>query len=80
VKAVLRIHVERADTPTTVAWWADSPDLPGLYAVGDTLTEMRAAAIAAIRDEFGDDVDLSERLAVDDNAETVAPTQVLVTA
>ena len=58
----LLLHVEAADTESGTAWWAESPDLEGFYAVGDTLGQLRECAWEAIVQEAGTDVRLVERL------------------
>ena len=43
----IRYHHERE------GWWAESPDLPGFSAVGDSFTEVREMAIEGV--EFASD-------------------------
>lgn len=38
------------------SWWAESEQLPGLFAGGDSLDEAKELAWQAVRDEFGDDI------------------------
>jgi len=47
---VFDIHLERADTESGVAWWADSDDVPGFYAVSDSLAGLRGLVVEV----FGD--------------------------
>jgi hypothetical protein len=44
----LSVHLERSAQGTAV-WWADSPDVPGLYLVADTLRELESLASEAVR-------------------------------
>ncbi len=64
MRVKLLVHVESADTEAGVAWWADSPDLDGFYAVGDTLQDLRAVALDAIADELGPEFQVVEQLVV----------------
>ncbi len=45
----IRIHYHRE----AEGWWADSPDLPGFSAAGDSFTEVREMAIQGV--EFATD-------------------------
>jgi hypothetical protein len=44
------------------AWWADSPDLPGWTAAGDSFDEVRAQALAGARHFAGEPIAVSEML------------------
>lgn len=38
------------------SWWAESEQLPSLFAGGDSLDDAKQLAWQAVRDEFGDDI------------------------
>jgi predicted RNase H-like HicB family nuclease len=38
------------------SWWAESEDLPGLFAGGDSLDDAKQLARQVVREEIGDDV------------------------
>jgi len=78
MKATLIIHVEAADTETKVVWWAESAELPGFSAAGDTLAELRAAASEAIEAEWGD-VEIVEKLVGDERQQLAGPSGERVT-
>ncbi|HEX3041622.1 MAG TPA: hypothetical protein VHP56_05985 [Solirubrobacterales bacterium] len=42
------------------SWWAESEQVPSLFAGGDSLDEAKELARQVIREEFGDDVTLIE--------------------
>ena len=42
-------HLEKVDAGS-VAWWIESPDVPGFYAAADSVAEARANALAALQE------------------------------
>lgn len=48
------------------SWWAESHDLPGLFAGGDSLEEAKELARQVVSDELGDDVLVFEWMPVPD--------------
>lgn len=60
----ITLHLERLDTGD-YSWWADSPDVAGLYSAGDTFAEAYGLAVDAIHDEFGVDVRVGIQAAAD---------------
>jgi predicted RNase H-like HicB family nuclease len=59
----LLVHVERVPGEQAFAWWAESDELPGFSAAGDSMQELREVAMAAIAAEFPDVERVRERLA-----------------
>lgn len=62
-----------SNRPTTVhlsyyheegSWWAESDQLPGLFAGGDSLDDARALARQVVADELGDDMVIAEWMPV----------------
>ncbi|BDR52481.1 hypothetical protein KIM372_03880 [Bombiscardovia nodaiensis] len=46
LQITLTYHQELSPVGT---WWADSPDMPGFYAAGNTLEETRVQAIEGVQ-------------------------------
>lgn len=46
------------------SWWAESEQLPGLFAGGDSLEDAKTLARQVVADEFGDEVTLAEWMPV----------------
>jgi hypothetical protein len=46
------------------SWWAESEQLPGLFAGGDTLDDAKELARGAVRDELGEDVSIFDWMPV----------------
>jgi len=51
---VIHYHVEDG------AWWAESPDLPGWSAAGDSFDEVRDQALSGVKHFAGEPVEISE--------------------
>jgi predicted RNase H-like HicB family nuclease len=51
------------------SWWAESEQLPGLFAGGDSLEDAKGLARQVVSDEFGDEVTLAEWMPVPDALE-----------
>ena len=52
----IHYHVDRG------SWWAESPELPGWTAAGDSFDEVRAQALTGAKHFAGEPVDISEVL------------------
>jgi predicted RNase H-like HicB family nuclease len=50
----LLVHGEFLPDARKIAWWAESPDVPGFSAAADTLVELRELATETIRDIWTD--------------------------
>lgn len=70
-----------SEKPTTVhltyhleddSWWAESDQLPGLFAGGDTLDEAKELAKQAVRDELGEDVAIIDWMPMPAELEPIA--------
>ena len=55
------VHEDVVDTGNTV-WWAESPDVDGLYVGGDSLEELRKLAREAVELHVGPSVEVRFRL------------------
>lgn len=51
IEVEIVIHVEQHE-PSSLgfSWWADAEQVPGFYAAGDTLTELRERFTAALHE------------------------------
>lgn len=70
-----------SEKPTTVhlayhleddSWWAESDQVPGLFAGGDTLDEAKELAKQAVRDELGEDVAIIDWMPMPAELELIA--------
>ena len=60
----LVFHCDPVDDDQRICWWIEVPQLDGFYAAGETATEARENARAALRDQLGDTLGtIRERLA-----------------
>jgi predicted RNase H-like HicB family nuclease len=83
----LLIHLDRLDDEQRAVWWAESPDVPGFSAVGDTLRELRSCSISALEEICAAPIVVREQLiAVEEpgdavpRVDTESPVQVVVPA
>lgn len=77
----LTIHLERIEEEHKAVWWAESPEVDGFSVLGNTLGELRSAAVAALTEICGEPVELREQLAAPGTSVgELSPIQVVVPA
>lgn len=67
MKVQVLLHLESTDEDT-VAWWAESEDVPGFVAAAGELVELRRRVREALDEEFPGGYECAERLVVANSA------------
>jgi predicted RNase H-like HicB family nuclease len=57
------------------SWWAESEQLPSLFAGGDSLDEAKELAKQAVREEFGDEVSIVDWMPAPTELEAVVASE-----
>ncbi len=78
IHLIMHLEAFEIDGLREVAWWAESPDVPGFSAAAPTVVRLRSSALEALVDHLGYRPDVVESLACDGSS--VATADVVVPA